>query len=399
MTANSMNLLFAINKNFIPLFGSCARSIAKNGGYDSYEAYIIQSDFDEDAKADVQKEAGEHFHCHFVDMDPTIFADFPESKRYPQQIYYRLAAPLLLPKELERILYLDVDLVVINSLKELYDSDFEGNYYIACSHTKEILTRINQLRLSASDEAPYVNTGVLLMNLQALRDQINLSSIKKYVEEKFYTLLLPDQDILTALYGDHIKLVDTMKYNLSDRLLILHNAKPGNPKLDEAWVRKNAVILHFCGKNKPWKDTYIGVLGSFYWELNPKVSVKIAHVALYVKDLEKAKDFFVNYLNGKSNEGYHNKTTNFRSYFISFENGTRLELMTRPELVDIEKSPMNMGYSHIAFSLGSKAAVDNLTAKLKADGYEVLSGPRTTGDGYYESCIVALEGNLIELCE
>ena len=123
----------------------------------------------------------------------------------------------------------------------------------------------------------------------------------------------------------------------------------------------------------------------------------IEHIAMYVNDLEKARDFFVKYLNGKSNDGYHNKTTDFRSYFISFDDGARLEIMNKPGLVDDEKSLNRTGYIHIAFSLGSKEKVDELTARLKADGYEVVSGPRTTGDGYYESCIVGVEGNQIEL--
>ena len=123
----------------------------------------------------------------------------------------------------------------------------------------------------------------------------------------------------------------------------------------------------------------------------------IEHIAMYVNDLEKARDFFVKYLDGKTNDGYHNKTTDFRSYFISFDDGARLEIMNKPGLIDDEKSLNRTGYIHIAFSLGSKEKVDELTARLKADGYEVVSGPRTTGDGYYESCIVGIEENQIEL--
>jgi lactoylglutathione lyase len=89
--------------------------------------------------------------------------------------------------------------------------------------------------------------------------------------------------------------------------------------------------------------------------------------------------------------------TDFRSFFISFEDGARLEIMTKPEIIDDEKPLNRTGYAHIAFSAGSKEKVDELTEKLKADGYEVISGPRTTGDGYYESCIVGIEGNQVEI--
>lgn len=125
--------------------------------------------------------------------------------------------------------------------------------------------------------------------------------------------------------------------------------------------------------------------------------MKIEHVALYVNDLEKARDFFIKYFGGKSNDGYHNKTTDFRSYFISFDDGSRLEIMTKPELADTPKEVNCTGFIHLAFSVGSKEKVDELTARLKNDGYEVLSGPRTTGDGYYESCILGIENNQIEI--
>ena len=127
--------------------------------------------------------------------------------------------------------------------------------------------------------------------------------------------------------------------------------------------------------------------------------MKIEHIAMYVNDLEAARDFFIKYLGGRSNDGYHNKNTDFRSYFISFADGARLELMTKPKMVDQEKSLNRTGYAHIAFSVGSKERVDSLTAELKDAGFEVVSGPRTTGDGYYESCIVAIEGNQIEITE
>ncbi len=125
--------------------------------------------------------------------------------------------------------------------------------------------------------------------------------------------------------------------------------------------------------------------------------MKLEHVAMYVNDLEAARDFFVIYLGGRSNDGYHNPKTDFRSFFISFDDGARLEIMNKPALDDIEKPLNRTGYVHIAFSVGSKEKVDELTERLKEDGYELISGPRYTGDGYYESCIVGIEGNQIEI--
>ncbi len=127
--------------------------------------------------------------------------------------------------------------------------------------------------------------------------------------------------------------------------------------------------------------------------------MRIDHIAMYVNDLEAARDFFMKYFNAIPNSGYHNKTTNFRSYFLSFEDGARLEIMNKPTMEEMEKPFTRTGYIHIAFSLGSKEAVDELTERMRNDGYHVVSGPRTTGDGYYESCIVGIEGNQIEITE
>lgn len=127
--------------------------------------------------------------------------------------------------------------------------------------------------------------------------------------------------------------------------------------------------------------------------------MKLEHLAMYVEDLEKAKNFFIKYFGATSNEVYHNKTTAFRSYFLTFDDGARLEIMNKPTIANNRYKQEANGYIHIAFSVGNKEKVDELTLQLENDGYEVVSGPRTTGDGYYESCIVGIEGNLIEITE
>ena len=125
--------------------------------------------------------------------------------------------------------------------------------------------------------------------------------------------------------------------------------------------------------------------------------MKIEHIAMYVTDLERAKEFFEKYFGARSNNGYHNPATDFRSYFLTFDDGARIEIMNKPGMDDADKSLARTGFIHIAFSLGSKERVDELTAQMKQDGYEVISGPRTTGAGYYESCIIGVEGNQIEI--
>jgi len=125
--------------------------------------------------------------------------------------------------------------------------------------------------------------------------------------------------------------------------------------------------------------------------------MKIEHVAMYVKNMEEARDFFITYFGGASSEIYYNPNTGFRSYFISFADGARLEIMNKPEVVPDAALREKMGYAHIAFSVGSREKVDSLTEQLGHDGYCITSGPRLTGDGYYESCVMDNEGNIIEI--
>jgi lactoylglutathione lyase len=122
------------------------------------------------------------------------------------------------------------------------------------------------------------------------------------------------------------------------------------------------------------------------------------HVGLYVKDLESMKDFYCRYFEGKASALYTNNQKRFSSYFISFDGGARLELMAQHGLTNQPSEPQ-LGFAHLAFSLGSKARVDALTKQLKDAGYTVSSGPRVTGDGYYESVVLDPEDNAIELTE
>ena len=124
--------------------------------------------------------------------------------------------------------------------------------------------------------------------------------------------------------------------------------------------------------------------------------MRLEHVAVWVADLERMRAFYVDVLGGHAGQRYHNTTTGFSSYFISFGEGSRIELMQRPG-VGGNGNGVRLGYSHVALSLGSREAVDNHTAALRGRGVPVDSEPRLTGDGYYEAVILDPEGNRIEL--
>ena len=128
--------------------------------------------------------------------------------------------------------------------------------------------------------------------------------------------------------------------------------------------------------------------------------MKIEHLAIWVEDLEKMKNFYIKYFNMKCSEKYINNKNSFSSYFLSFDRGARIELMYRPDISEqIENKGRINGLTHIAISVGNKEKVDQLTDLIRNKGYKIIGEPRTTGDGYYESVIADPEGNHIELTE
>lgn len=246
----------------------CIHSIVRFPSEDGYDIYVLHPDMtEEDQEFFSAGIKSSQASVHFRFVDPALFADFPESDRYPRLIYYRIFAAALLPQNLERVLYLDGDTIVINPLEELYHMDFEGNYFLACTHVRKMLNKVNQYRLGMKEESAYINSGVMLMNLSALRENQSAREILDYVEKRKRYLTLPDQDIITALYGSKIGILDTMRYNLSDRMISFYNSDPTHKKIDLEWVREHAVVIHYYGKMKPWKKPYLGILDVFYHEL------------------------------------------------------------------------------------------------------------------------------------
>ena len=124
--------------------------------------------------------------------------------------------------------------------------------------------------------------------------------------------------------------------------------------------------------------------------------MKIEHVAIWATDIEKLKSFYETYFDAQATSKYTNQTKHFQSYFLTFSSGARLELMHRHD-IEASSDQERTGYAHLAFSVGSEAAVDALTQRLVEDGYTRLNGPRRTGDGYYESVVLDPEGNRVEI--
>jgi len=197
----------------------------------------------------------------------------PTTSRYPKEIYYRIFAARYLLGTLDRVLYLDPDLVVNGSVLPLYQMEMGDYYFAAASHTSPLLQKVNILRLDMEEDSPYINSGVMLMNLALLRREQDFEEVFHFIEKRKNLLVLPDQDIISGLYGSRIYALDALRYNMTERLYQTH--APFEKGFDLDWVRKNSAIIHYCGRNKPWKENYIGQLDVFY----KKVEKRMEHRA------------------------------------------------------------------------------------------------------------------------
>lgn len=260
-----MNILFCINHDYISQFKHCLYSLLRFK--DNYHIYIFHTDLTKEDEMYITHTFKTKAQFSFIYINQELLQDFPTTKRYPLEIYYRILASKYLPDTLDRILYLDADIIVLRSLTSLYETKMDEEYYIACSHVRRGLTFINNRRLGSKHMYPYINTGVLLMNLTKLRKHQSKQEIIDFVEHYRHRLWLPDQDIISILYGAHIKTLDTMIYNLSDRLLWLYNIRHPFHQRSTEWVKQNVYVIHYCGKNKPWKKHYYGKLDVFYKEI------------------------------------------------------------------------------------------------------------------------------------
>jgi lipopolysaccharide biosynthesis glycosyltransferase len=178
-------------------------------------------------------------------------------------MYYRLLAYKFLPADIDKILYLDPDILIINPIVELYDTQLFSYLYAAAYHNAVPIKEINRFRLKAYEMEEYFNSGVLLMNLALQREKINEEDIYAFVTKHKNRLVLPDQDILNALYSKEIKKIDEFKYNYDTRYY-QYNKILSNGTVGMEYIMRNTSILHFCGKKKPWHNNYNGSFYSLY---------------------------------------------------------------------------------------------------------------------------------------
>lgn len=268
-------LLTTLDQNYLPQLQVLLTSLQINNPGERVTLYLLHSGIPEEALAGVERQCSAYEYAFApIRVEDTLFQGAPVTRQYPKEMYYRLLASRLLPRQVERVLYLDPDILIINPIRPLWETDLEGNLFGAAAHTgkTELANSVNQLRLGTQRD--YYNSGVLLMDLAAGRREMQPETLFDYVERHRKELILPDQDLLNGLYSQRILGLEDVRWNYDARNYSSYLLRSGGV-CDLRWVMEHTAILHFCGKEKPWKPKYFhrfGVLYQHYVQLTRRVS-------------------------------------------------------------------------------------------------------------------------------
>ena len=264
-----MNIFVSLDSNYIHPLCVMLSSLAKTNSDNSFDLYVAYSSLTEDDFVCMEKALGNlDARIHRVPVDENIFAGAPVLDRLSKATYYRLLIGDILPESVDRLLYLDPDIVINKDLTEFYNLDLKGNVIAGGTHLYGIIEmgNLSRLLISPTPKHHYINAGVLLIDLAEWRKTVTLSQIMSFIQKNIKFLLLADQDVINVLFSDKLLVIDERIYNLDEKTLKhFKNKLAGSKKIDLDWVRKNTVVIHFNGKHKPWNEPdYKGELGEFY---------------------------------------------------------------------------------------------------------------------------------------
>lgn len=258
------NILVTLNSAYVAPLTTMLRSLAETNKGEAINLYVAYSSLTQDDFQSIKYALSDaDAEVYPIRLDDEIFNNAPSLKRISKETYYRIFAPLYLPKSVDRVLYIDPDTVIINPLKQFYRTDFGDNLIIAAKHFDGIIDFWNRKRLFMKKSERYINAGIMLMNIEEMRKEFNQQRVFDLIKKYHSILFLADQDAINILYDGKIKTYTEFKINLDERTFS-HMLK--RMTLDEAleFVQKFTLIVHFNGKQKPWKENYNGCLKLFY---------------------------------------------------------------------------------------------------------------------------------------
>ena len=255
-----VNLLVTIDRKYLkPLIHMLDSYKKTHAGIETH-VYVVHSVLSEQEIDSISISLNEPtIHVHGICITEQWFKETPVLERLPEESFYRVMAFGYLPSSVKRCLYLDPDIYIMKSLVSLYQIPMDGYCIAAAGHLHGIHNQINRWRLGIERQKQYINSGVMVMNLEHIREHFTISMVLECMDKNVQKLLLGDQDLINILFDGKIKMIDECIYNLDENTR-KHNKK----KITKTFIEENTAIIHFNGKYKPWLNGYRGILNQYY---------------------------------------------------------------------------------------------------------------------------------------
>lgn len=258
-----MNILVTLDSNYVGPLTVMLKSLMITNPDNEFDLYVAHSSLTDEDFIKIKKATDpKRTRVHSVTVSPGMLENAPVLDRISKETYYRLLMMDYLPKELDRVLYIDPDTVILRDISPLYNIDFKGKTLAAAGHTRSWCEELNRLRFKHPKGVRYFNAGILMVNLEKLRKTVTSEMIFAYIRKYEKWLFLADQDVLNGMLGTDTLNIDECIYNLDEKTVNFNKKRVKGLK----WVEDNAVIVHFNGKYKPWKDGYKGILYPLYFK-------------------------------------------------------------------------------------------------------------------------------------
>lgn len=258
-----MNILMSVNKAFVEPAKVMLQSLFQHNTWEKIFVYLLHNELDKNQIEEAERIAYKTGNALCaIRVNDDELADVPVAA-LSKETYYRLFAVQLLPQDIDKILYIDVDILVIGSLEELYRTDISGYYFAAAKDTSNG-TEKGKKQLEIPDEYSYINAGVLLMNMTLLREHLDLKKALDFARVSPRRVPNCDQDVINGLFYDKIKIVSN-QFNHEARYHSIEDILSYPWEYFRSVKRKKVKLIHYMGKSKPWKKEYEGKYGRLYF--------------------------------------------------------------------------------------------------------------------------------------
>lgn len=278
-----MNILIAINKGYIRPAMTMLRSLAETNE-SQINVYILHYELEDGDIKKIEKSVADFSVKIFaIKIEKKVFEHYTIPKQFSMEIFIRLIAYKILPTDINKILWLDSDMIILNDISDLYNKTFEGKMMLVCRdigcNEKGIMEK-RQKRLDNPNMEEYFNSGMLLMNLEKMREKFHLEEVFEVLNKQAEELIYPDQDILNKILWNDVTYVDADKYNKQVFSYEDYNIEQ---------LKNDTKILHYVGKIKPWNFRYEGIAKTLYFDILKKIDINFYFFIVIKKSVFKIK--------------------------------------------------------------------------------------------------------------